>query len=79
MYMYAFYCENHSLKYRFMQIRNFVSEQMSLRGIEFHTEETPQAILKSSDGLLSLRTNKETVDGFSHIMFATGRRPNTKV
>ncbi|CAL9750804.1 unnamed protein product [Musa acuminata subsp. burmannicoides] len=60
------------------EIRNFVSEQMSLRGIEFHTEETPQAILKSSDGLLSLRTNKETVDGFSHIMFATGRRPNTK-
>ncbi|RWW22163.1 hypothetical protein GW17_00013648 [Ensete ventricosum] len=27
-----------------MLIRNFVSEQMSLRGIEFHTEETPQAI-----------------------------------
>ncbi|WOK92477.1 glutathione reductase, chloroplastic [Canna indica] len=59
-------------------IRNFISEQMSLRGIEFHTEETPQAILKSGDGLLSLRTNKGTVDGFSHIMFATGRRPSTK-
>ncbi|URE27850.1 glutathione reductase [Musa troglodytarum] len=60
------------------EIRNFVSEQMSLRGIEFHTEETPQAIVKSSDGSLSLRTNKGTVDGFSHIMFATGRKPNTK-
>ncbi|XP_042417852.1 glutathione reductase, chloroplastic-like [Zingiber officinale] len=60
------------------EIRDFVSEQMSLRGIEFHVEETPQAIVKSTDGLLSLRTNKGTIDGFSHIMFATGRRPNTK-
>ncbi|KAJ0981593.1 hypothetical protein J5N97_009848 [Dioscorea zingiberensis] len=60
------------------EIRGFVAEQMSLRGIEFHTEESPQAILKASDGSLSLKTNKETVDGFSHVMFATGRRPNTK-
>ncbi|GFP95291.1 glutathione reductase chloroplastic [Phtheirospermum japonicum] len=60
------------------EIRDFVGEQMSLRGIEFHSEETPQAITKSSDGLLSLKTNKGTIDGFSHVMFATGRRPNTK-
>ncbi|XP_074579475.1 glutathione reductase, chloroplastic-like [Curcuma longa] len=60
------------------EIRDFVLEQMSLRDIEFHVEETPQAILKSTDGKLSLRTNKGTIDGFSHIMFATGRRPNTK-
>lgn len=60
------------------EIRDFVAEQMSLRGIEFHTEESPQAILKSADGSLSLKTNKGTVDGFSHVMFATGRRPNTK-
>lgn len=59
-------------------VRDFVAEQMSLRGIEFHTEELPQAILKSADGSLSLKTNKGTVEGFSHIMFATGRRPNTK-
>lgn len=52
---------------------------MALRGIEFHTEESPLAITKSADGTLSLKTNKETIDGFSHIMFATGRRPNTKV
>lgn len=63
----------------FLQIRNFVSEQMSLRGIEFHTEESPQAIIKSANGSLSLKTNKGTVEGFSHIMFATGRRPNTQV
>ncbi|EOX94573.1 Glutathione reductase isoform 2 [Theobroma cacao] len=60
------------------EIRDFVGEQMSLRGIEFHTEESPQAIVKSADGSLSLKTNKGTVEGFSHIMFATGRRPNTK-
>ncbi|KAL5796596.1 hypothetical protein ACOSQ2_001416 [Xanthoceras sorbifolium] len=60
------------------EIRDFVSEQMSLRGIEFHTEESPQAVLKSADGSLSLKTNKGTVEGFSHVMFATGRRPNTK-
>lgn len=62
-----------------MQVRDFVAEQMSLRGIEFHTEETPLAIQKSPDGLLSLKTNKGTLDGFSHVMFATGRAPNTKV
>ncbi|KAK4482308.1 hypothetical protein RD792_009461 [Penstemon davidsonii] len=60
------------------EVRDFVEEQMSLRGIEFHAEETPQAIVKSSDGSLSLKTNKGTVDGFSHVMFATGRIPNTK-
>ncbi|XP_072972822.1 glutathione reductase, chloroplastic [Typha angustifolia] len=60
------------------EIRDFISEQMSLRGIEFHTEESPQAILKAADGSLSLKTNKGTVDGFSHVMFATGRRPNTQ-
>nr|QIM56759.1 chloroplast glutathione reductase [Morus alba] len=60
------------------EIRDFVAEQMSVRGIEFHTEESPQAIIKYADGSLSLKTNRGTVDGFSHIMFATGRRPNTK-
>ncbi|KAF8394335.1 hypothetical protein HHK36_020543 [Tetracentron sinense] len=60
------------------EIRDFVAEQMSLRGIEFHTEESPQAILKSADGSLSLKTNKGTVEGFSHVMFATGRKANTK-
>ncbi|WCJ21631.1 glutathione reductase [Euphorbia peplus] len=60
------------------EVRDFVTEQMSLRGIEFHTEESPQAITKAADGSLSLKTNKGTVKGFSHIMFATGRRPNIK-
>nr|AOR16602.1 glutathione reductase [Tripidium arundinaceum] len=60
------------------EVRDFVAEQMSLRGITFHTEQSPQAITKSNDGLLSLKTNKGTFGGFSHVMFATGRRPNTK-
>ncbi|PON38000.1 Trypanothione reductase [Parasponia andersonii] len=60
------------------EVRDFVAEQMSVRGIEFHTEESPQAITKSADGTLSLKTNKGTSEGFSHVMFATGRRPNTK-
>ncbi|KAF6139191.1 hypothetical protein GIB67_040338 [Kingdonia uniflora] len=51
---------------------------MSLRGIEFHTEESPQAVLKASDGSLSLKTDKGNINGFSHIMFATGRKPDTK-
>jgi glutathione reductase (NADPH) len=61
-----------------LQVRDFIAEQMSLRGITFHTEQSPQAITKSNDGLLSLKTNKETIGGFSHVMFATGRKPNTK-
>ncbi|KAM1234595.1 glutathione reductase, chloroplastic-like [Malus sylvestris] len=60
------------------EVRDFVQEQMALRGIEFHAEESPQAIVKAADGSLSLKTNKGTIEGFSHIMFATGRRPNTK-
>ncbi|GMY16745.1 glutathione reductase, chloroplastic [Fagus crenata] len=60
------------------EIRDFVAEQMSVRGIELHTEESPQAIIKAADGSFSLKTNKGTVEGFSHVMFATGRRPNTK-
>ncbi|KAL6952891.1 glutathione-disulfide reductase [Sarracenia purpurea var. burkii] len=60
------------------EVRDFVSEQMSLKGIEFHTEESPQAILKSADASLTLKTSKGAVEGFSHIMFATGRKPNTK-
>ncbi|XP_047162758.1 glutathione reductase, chloroplastic [Vigna umbellata] len=60
------------------EIRDFIGEQISLRGIEIHPEESPQAITKSADGSFTLKTNKGTMNGFSHIMFATGRRPNTK-
>ncbi|KZV17040.1 glutathione reductase, chloroplastic-like [Dorcoceras hygrometricum] len=60
------------------EIRDFLGEQMSLRGVKFYPEESPQSIIKSSDGSLSLKTNKGTVDGFSHVMYATGRKPNTK-
>lgn len=62
-----------------LQIRDFVGEQMAVRGIEFHTEELPQAIVKHANGSLSIKTNRGTFEGFSHVMFATGRRPNTMV
>uniref|UniRef100_A0A0D9XJQ2 glutathione-disulfide reductase n=1 Tax=Leersia perrieri TaxID=77586 RepID=A0A0D9XJQ2_9ORYZ len=48
------------------EVRDFVADQMSLRGITFHTEETPQAVTKSDDGLLTLKTNKGSINGFSH-------------
>nr|BAP47520.1 glutathione Reductase [Gentiana triflora] len=60
------------------EIRDFLGEQMALKGIELHTGESPQAITKQPDGSLAVLTNRETVDGFSHVMFATGRRPNTQ-
>uniref|UniRef100_J3N2N1 glutathione-disulfide reductase n=2 Tax=Oryza brachyantha TaxID=4533 RepID=J3N2N1_ORYBR len=60
------------------EVRDFVADQMSLRGITFHTEQTPQAVTKSDDGLLTLKTYKGSIHGFSHVMFATGRKPNTK-
>ncbi|GKB41444.1 zinc finger, FYVE/PHD-type containing protein, partial [Tanacetum coccineum] len=40
---------------------------------------SPQAVIKSVDGSFSLNTNKGTTEGFSHVMFGTGRKPNTKV
>ncbi|KAI3732639.1 hypothetical protein L1987_63846 [Smallanthus sonchifolius] len=51
-------------------IRDFVAEKMSLKGIEFHTEESPQAVIKSADGSFSFKTNKGITDGFC--------KPNTK-
>lgn len=60
------------------EVRDFVAEQMALRGVEFHVEEAPEAIEKASDGSLTLKTTKGVNDGFSHVMFATGRVPNTK-
>ena len=56
-----------------------MQNEMSLRAIEVHPEESPQAILKSADLLLTLKTTKGAVEGFSHVMFATGRKPNTNV
>ncbi|KAH9324641.1 hypothetical protein KI387_004819 [Taxus chinensis] len=60
------------------EIRDFIADQMALRGVEFHFEESPEAIEKAADGLLTLKTTKQTAEGFSHVMFATGRVPNTK-
>jgi pyruvate/2-oxoglutarate dehydrogenase complex dihydrolipoamide dehydrogenase (E3) component len=71
-------CETISSLVEF-RLFEFATDSISIRGIKFHTEESPRAIIKSANGLLSLNTNKGTVEGFSHVMFATRRRPNTKV
>ncbi|GJV87076.1 hypothetical protein Tco_1531014 [Tanacetum coccineum] len=52
---------------------------MSSKAIELHIEESPQAVIKYVDGSFSLKTNKGTTEGFSHVMLATGRKPNTKL
>ncbi|KAF6142039.1 hypothetical protein GIB67_038007 [Kingdonia uniflora] len=77
--VYLFIRQNNLLRGFDEEVRDFVSKQMSLRRIDYHTEESPQAILKAPDGSLSLKNNKGNINGFSHIMFATGHRPDTKV
>ncbi|KAF8720518.1 hypothetical protein HU200_023767 [Digitaria exilis] len=76
--VHVFIRQNNVLRGFDEEVRDFVAEQMSLRGVNFHIEQTPQAVTKSDNGSLSLKTNKETINGFSHVMFATGRKPNTK-
>nr|GEZ61897.1 ribosomal protein S5 [Tanacetum cinerariifolium] len=39
--------------------RDFVAEQISLKGIKFHTKESPQTLIKSADGSFSLKLIKE--------------------
>ncbi|GKF73195.1 hypothetical protein Tco_0219527, partial [Tanacetum coccineum] len=51
---------------------------MSSKGIDLHTEECHH-VIKSVDGSFSLKNNKGTTKGFSHVMFGTRRKPNTKV
>ncbi|KAJ4727370.1 glutathione reductase [Melia azedarach] len=62
------------------EVHVFIRQKKVLRGFDEEIRDfiAEQAILKSPDGSLSLKTNKGTVEGFSHVMFATGRRPNTK-
>ncbi|KAM7489443.1 hypothetical protein LguiB_026927 [Lonicera macranthoides] len=43
-----------------LEMIDFVAKQMSLKGIEFHAEESPQAIIKSTNGTLTLKMNKGT-------------------
>eukprot|EP00246_Nothoceros_aenigmaticus_P000782 TRINITY_DN11011_c0_g1_i1.p1 TRINITY_DN11011_c0_g1~~TRINITY_DN11011_c0_g1_i1.p1 ORF type:complete len:588 (-),score=109.36 TRINITY_DN11011_c0_g1_i1:701-2395(-) len=59
------------------EIRDFLADQMALKGIKFHFGVSPEAVEKVSDGSLKLVTNEgtETADC---VMFATGRAPNTK-
>ncbi|KAF6175172.1 hypothetical protein GIB67_022853 [Kingdonia uniflora] len=56
--VHLFIRQNNILRGNEEEVRDFVSEQISLSGIEFLTEEFPQAIIKAPDGSLSLKTNK---------------------
>ncbi|GJR76096.1 ribonuclease H-like domain-containing protein [Tanacetum coccineum] len=58
---------------------DITKSHMSSKAIELHIEESPQAVIKYVDGSFSLKTNKGTTEGFSHVMLATGRKPNTKL
>ncbi|KAL2649579.1 hypothetical protein R1flu_017707 [Riccia fluitans] len=59
------------------EIREFLADQMALKGVNFHFGESPTAVEKGSDGKFTLVTTKgsEVAD---LIMFATGRKANTK-
>ncbi|KAJ7569102.1 hypothetical protein O6H91_01G060400 [Diphasiastrum complanatum] len=59
------------------EVRSIVADQLALKGIKFHFEESPEAVEKVADGQLLLRTNRGSEVG-DCVMFATGRAPNTK-
>ncbi|GJW06458.1 isoleucine--tRNA ligase, chloroplastic/mitochondrial-like protein [Tanacetum coccineum] len=60
-----------------LEVSDFVVAHMSSKGIDLHTKECHH-VIKYVDGSFSLKTNKGTTDGFSHVMFGTGHKPNTK-
>ncbi|GJV40050.1 annexin D5-like protein [Tanacetum coccineum] len=60
-----------------LKVSDFVVAHMSSKGIDLHTKECHH-VIKYVDGSFSLKTNKGTTDGFSHVMFGTGHKPNTK-
>ncbi|KAL3702127.1 hypothetical protein R1sor_020149 [Riccia sorocarpa] len=59
------------------EIREFVADQMALKGVKFHFGESPTAVEKISDGKYKLVTTKRSEEADS-IMFATGRKANTR-
>ncbi|KAL6959850.1 hypothetical protein U1Q18_040000 [Sarracenia purpurea var. burkii] len=50
---------------------------MSLEGIEFHTEESPQAILESTDASLTLKTTKGVVEDDGELEEKKEDKPDT--
>lgn len=60
------------------EIRNILAEQLTTVGIHLHTEESPASIEKLEGGRLALTTESGHREEADAVMFATGRKPNTK-
>eukprot|EP00271_Cylindrocystis_brebissonii_P010177 TRINITY_DN26285_c0_g1_i2.p1 TRINITY_DN26285_c0_g1~~TRINITY_DN26285_c0_g1_i2.p1 ORF type:complete len:411 (+),score=67.41 TRINITY_DN26285_c0_g1_i2:26-1234(+) len=62
------------------EVREFLFDQMKAQGIIFHMETNPTAVEKEGEGSgnLTLVTDKSRIEGADAVMFATGRKANTK-
>lgn len=60
------------------EIQKFVFEQMSEKGIHFHTKAQVEEIHKTEQGKLNLVLDTRAhLNDVNEVLFATGRRPNT--
>jgi glutathione reductase (NADPH) len=64
------------------EVRTFAMEQYADRGLAMHPSNTPTAVERAPDGSLTLSLEGADgsitkLEGLSHVMAATGRRPNT--
>jgi glutathione reductase (NADPH) len=58
------------------QVREHLAEQLQAQGISIHFGAKPVEVQKVGEGQLRLQTEGGDVWEGSHVMFATGRRPN---
>jgi glutathione reductase (NADPH) len=64
------------------EVRTFAMEQYAARGVGLHPSSSPTAVERAADGTLTLTLKAadgsvKKLTGLSHVMAATGRRPNT--
>lgn len=59
-------------------MREFLAEQLQAQGIRIHFGAKPVEIEKRGEDQLTLKTEQGDTWQGSHVMFATGRRPNIK-
>ena len=58
------------------EVREFLKEQLEVKGITIHAETSPTAVEKQDDGSMVLKTSTGDI-ATGAVMFATGRKPNT--
>ena len=58
-------------------VRAHLHAALQQRGIHLHASERPSSITARRPSVLLFRTDRGTVIEVDHVMFATGRRPNT--